>query len=175
MKTRNYFSIFARIGRLCLLAGALFVATTLSAADITTGLVAYYDFEGVNGTVVPDVSGSVLDGSLNGTLVGAPSLTMGKTGSGVNFPTVTDYMSMPTGILSTLTSFSISAWVNTAAVNTQARVCDFGTGTNAYMALSLKASTGFPRFAITTGSWNHEEDRYRCTEMHSSSADPGVR
>jgi hypothetical protein len=149
MKTKNYFSKMKGIGRLFFLSASMFVATSVLAADITTGLVAHYDFEAVSGTTVPDVSGN----SLAGTLVGAPTVTTGQTGSGVNFPTATDYMTLPTGIVSTLTDFSISTWVNITTLNTWSRIFDFGTGTSYYMFLTPRAAsaTGKLRFAFKNG------------------------
>jgi hypothetical protein len=149
MKTKNYFLNIKGIGRIFLLSASMFVATSVFAADITTGLVAHYDFESVSGTTVPDFSGN----SLAGTLVGAPTVTTGQTGSGLNFPTVTDYMTLPTGIVSSLTDFTISTWVNISTLNTWSRILDFGTGTSYYMFLCPRAAsaTGTVRFAIKNG------------------------
>jgi len=156
------------IGRLLFLSASMFVATSVFAADITTGLVAHYDFEAVSGTTVPDVSGN----NLVGTLVGAPTVTTGQTGTGINFPTATDYMTLPAGIVSSLTDFSISTWVNITTLNTWSRIFDFGTGTSYYMFLCPRAAsaTGKLRFtfknggteqlvdatsAVPTGQWVH--------------------
>ena len=149
MMTKNYFSIFKRIGRFCLLAASMLVATSTFAADITTGLVGHYDFEAVAGTTVPDLTS--ISGA--GTLVGAPVVGTGKTGSAVNFPLVTDYMTLPTDVVSSLTDFSISAWVNVTTMNTWSRIFDFGTGTSYYMFLTPRASsaTGTVRFAFKNG------------------------
>ena len=147
--TKNYFSIFKRIGRFCLLAASMLVATSTFAADITTGLVGHYDFEAVAGTTVPDLTS--ISGA--GTLVGTPVVGTGKTGSAVNFPLVTDYMTLPTDVVSSLTDFSISAWVNVTTMNTWSRIFDFGTGTSYYMFLTPRASsaTGTVRFAFKNG------------------------
>lgn len=131
------------------LSASMFVATSAAAADITTGLVAHYDFDAVSGTAVPDVSGNLLDG----TLTGAPVVGVGQSGNGVNFPTAADYMNLPAGIVSTLTSFTISEWVNITTLNTWSRIFDFGTGTSYYMFLCPRASsaTGPVRFAFKNG------------------------
>lgn len=137
------------IGRIFLLSASMFIATSVMATDITTGLVVHYDFDAVSGTTVPDVSGN----NLVGSLVGAPTVTTGQAGSGVNFPTVTDYMTLPTGIVSTLTDFTISTWVNISTMNTWSRIFDFGTGTSYYMFLCPRAAsaTGTVRFAFKNG------------------------
>lgn len=149
MKKKNYFSILKRTGRLCLLSASMFVATSIFAADITTGLVAHYDFEAVAGTDVPDVTGN----SWAATLMGAPVVGTGQTGSAVNFPTATDYMTLPAGVVSTLSDFTISTWVNIATLNTWSRIFDLGTGTTNYMFLCPRAAsaTGTVRFAIKNG------------------------
>jgi len=149
MKTKNYFSILKRTGRLCLLSASMFVATSVFAADITTGLVAHYDFEAVAGTTVPDVTGN----SWAATLMGAPVVGSGQTGSAVNFPTAADYMTLPAGVVSTLSDFTISTWVNISTLNTWSRIFDFGTGTANYMFLCPRAAsaTGTVRFAVKNG------------------------
>lgn len=149
MKRKNYFSILKRIGRLCLLSLSMLFATSVFGADITTGLVAHYDFDAVSGITVPDVSGN----NLAGTLFGAPTIAGGQAGSAVSFPAATDYMSLPTGVVSTLSDFTISAWVNITTMNTWSRVFDFGTGTSYYMFLCPRAAsaTGTVRFAFKNG------------------------
>jgi hypothetical protein len=149
MKKKNYFSILKRTGRLCLLSATVFVTTSVFAADITTGLVANYDFEAVSGTDVPDLTG--ISGS--GTLVGAPVVSTGQTGSAVNFPTVDDYMTLPTGVVSALSDFTISAWVNISTMNTWSRIFDLGSSTDTYMFLCPRAAStsGTVRFAFKNG------------------------
>ena len=66
----------------------------------------------------------------------------------------------PVGIMGGLNNFTISTWVNLSAVGSWARVFDFGTSTTNYMFLTVKSSSGFPRFAINTGSG---EQQINCT------------
>ncbi len=127
MKTKNYFSILKRVGRLCLLSGTMLVATSVFAADITTGLIIHYDFEAVSGTTVPDVSGSAFDG----TLAGAAAVTTGYIGqSGLQCTAKADYLSLPAGFTTNLTSFTYSAWVKLDALKDATRFFDLGIGAN---------------------------------------------
>ena len=80
----------------------------------------------------------------------------GRLGNAVRLSGTSEYVSLPTGIVSGLTDFTISAWVNPAATTTWTRVFDLGTGTGAYMFLTVNAGGG-PRFAITTGGAGGEQ------------------
>lgn len=149
MKTKNYFSSFRRMGALFLLSASMFVATSISAADITTGLVAHYDFEGISGTTVPDVTGN----NWAGTLLGTPVVGAGQTGSALNFATAADYMTLPAGVVSSLSDFTLSTWVNISTLNTWSRIFDLGSSTTSYLFLCPRAAsaTGTVRFAIKNG------------------------
>jgi DUF1680 family protein len=80
----------------------------------------------------------------------------GKFGNAVKLSGTAQYVSLPTGIVNGLTDFTIACWVNPASLSTWTRVWDFGTGTTAYMFLTLSAGSG-PRFAITTGGSGNEQ------------------
>jgi hypothetical protein len=81
----------------------------------------------------------------------------GRIGNAVRLSGQSEYVNLPAGIVSGLTGdYTISAWVNPAANTTWSRVFDFGTGTNAYMFLTVNAGGG-PRFAITTGGPGGEQ------------------
>jgi len=75
----------------------------------------------------------------------------GQFGNALRLGPVAQFVSMPTGVVSGLGDFTISAWVNPAAINAWTRVFDFGTGTQVNMFLTVSAGGGPPRFAITTG------------------------
>jgi hypothetical protein len=68
-------------------------------------------------------------------------------------------VTMPAGIVSGLTDFTIATWVNPASALNWSRVFDFGTGTDVYMFLTPRAGvTGTPvRFAITTRGGGGEQ------------------
>jgi DUF1680 family protein len=74
------------------------------------------------------------------------------------------YVSLPAGIVSTLTDFTIALWVNPATINTWARCFDLGTGTTRYMFLAASAGSG-PRFGITTGGPGGEQQLNSATML----------
>jgi len=77
----------------------------------------------------------------------------GKFNNAVHFNgTSSSYATLPDGILSAVNDFTISAWVKLDALDTWARIFDFGTGTTNYMFLAPKSSNGCLRYEITKGS-----------------------
>jgi hypothetical protein len=80
----------------------------------------------------------------------------GRLGNAVRLSGNSEYVNLPTGIVSGLSDFTISAWVNPAATTTWTRIFDLGTGTGAYMFLTVNAGGG-PRFAITTSGGGGEQ------------------
>lgn len=99
-------------------------AVLFGTATLNAGLVNRYSF-------TTDASDSV--GSKNGTLQGTATVSGGALqldGSG--------YASLPTGIVSSLSSFTIETWVTESATSPNwSRVFDFGSGTPSYLFLSL--------------------------------------
>lgn len=67
------------------------------------------------------------------------------------------YISLPDGIVSSLSDFTISAWVNPDAISSWMRVFDFGTGTQKYMFLTLENGSGNAVYAITTNNSGSEQ------------------
>jgi len=62
------------------------------------------------------------------------------------------YASLPTGIVGTLSNFTVMAWVNLASTGNWARLFDFGNSTSVYMYLAPQNGTTLTlRYAITTG------------------------
>ncbi|HEY8937189.1 MAG TPA: LamG-like jellyroll fold domain-containing protein, partial [Cyclobacteriaceae bacterium] len=110
----------------------------------------YWPMNENTGTTTADYW-STRTGTLNGGT--GISWTTGVSGSGILFnpASSTPYVSMPSGIVSTLTDFTISAWVKPNALSTWSRVFDFGTSTSNYMFLSV-SNGSVPRFAIRTAS-----------------------
>ena len=81
----------------------------------------------------------------------------GKIGNAVQLSGNGDYVALPSGIVSSLHDFTISAWVNPSADTTWSRIFDFGNGTTPYMFLSVDGGGAGLRFAITTGSNGAEQ------------------
>lgn len=67
-----------------------------------------------------------------------------------------EYVRLPSGIVSGLHDFTVSAWVKPAQNSTWSRVFDFGSGTNVNMFLTLNSGSNL-RFAITTGGSGGEQ------------------
>ena len=113
------------------------------------GQVCYLNFDETSGTIADD-----LWGSNNGTLLSGATFETGAINNSVKLDgTSNGYVTLPTGIVSTLTDFSISTWVKEDVYAIWGRVFDFGTSTGNYMFLSTRntSSNGKVRFAITTG------------------------
>jgi uncharacterized protein len=79
----------------------------------------------------------------------------GKFGTAVKL-SGPQYVSLPAGIVSGLSDFTIALWVNPTAISTWSRIFDFGTGTTRYMFLTASAGSA-PRFAISTGGGGGEQ------------------
>lgn len=118
-------------------------------------LFAYYPFDQTAGPTITDTSGN----GHNGTLAGTATFPAGVIGNGLSLPGASgDYVALPSALLSTLTSVTITLWVNVHTDNTWQRVFDFGTSTTAYMFLTPHAGgTTIARFAITTSGNGNEQ------------------
>ncbi|TRX03699.1 LamG-like jellyroll fold domain-containing protein [Flavobacterium gawalongense] len=123
-----------------------------NSAEVTavpnTGQITYLKFDEQSGT-----RGIDSWGAKHATLQATATRDAGHSGSALKLNgTSTSYASLPTGIVSTLTDFTISSWVKMDALANWMRVFDFGTGTSKYMFLSVQTgSAGSVRFAIKNG------------------------
>jgi alpha-L-arabinofuranosidase B-like protein/concanavalin A-like lectin/glucanase superfamily protein/lamin tail-like protein/alpha-galactosidase-like protein len=81
----------------------------------------------------------------------------GKIGNAVPLSGNGEYVNLPSGIVSGLHDFTISAWVNPSANTAWSRLFDFGTGTGNYMFLTLSAGGGPLRYATTTSGNGAEQ------------------
>lgn len=123
------------------------------AVDFTVGLVAFYPFSETSGTTSADATGNGHTATMQGA-----TFALGLTGNAATLSGTNQYVILPNGIASGLTSFSIATWVRLAvAPPLWSRIFDFGTGTTAYMFLSPNAATGLLRFAITTAGLTMEQ------------------
>ena len=111
-------------------------------------------------TIANNIKTAILNTLWADTPVGAGGATgprvTGRIGNAVKLSGANEYVSMPSGVVSGLTNFTISTWVNPAANSTWSRVFDIGTGTTANMFLTVNAGTA-PRFAITTSGAGGEQ------------------
>jgi hypothetical protein len=142
---------------------------TLAQLNLAPSLFAQLKFDESSGTSAADATGH----GWTGTLVNGPAWIVGHGGNAVSLnSSASNYVSLPAGVVSSLTSFSIAAWVKLNANATWARIFDFGTGTSNYMFLSPVGAGNTLRFAITisagageqqinynavlsTGAWHH--------------------
>ena len=114
-------------------------------------------FDESNGSTAFDTTGH----GWNGTLVNGTTWVVGESGNAVSMNGVNQYVSLPSGVVSSLNDFTISAWVKLNALSTWARLFDFSTGTGDYIVLSPAASPSGLRFGITTaGSGNEQSINY---------------
>ncbi|MDX6390577.1 MAG: hypothetical protein QOJ73_1640 [Streptosporangiaceae bacterium] len=115
---------------------------------------------GTDGSVtLPVTSGDQGDGA-GGNIASCTATgprVAGQLGSAVSLCGNNEYVNLPSGIVSGLTDFTISAWVNPSQNTPWSRVFDFGTGTGNYMFLTLNAGGGPLRFAITTSGGGAEQ------------------
>ena len=131
--------------------GAINGSATLNVTSLPAPL-AWYRFDESSGSLASDSSGN----GKNANLSGNAAFGAGESGNAVVLSG--GYASLPTGILSTLTNFTISAWVNVTTLASWARIFDFGTGTTDYMFLTPDAGgTNAIRFGITTSGAGGEQ------------------
>ncbi|MGC3991952.1 MAG: LamG domain-containing protein [Chthoniobacteraceae bacterium] len=129
-------------------------ANSSEAAVTFTQPYAYLKFDDASGTTAADASGN----GWAGTLVNSPTWGTGRSNGAVYLSGSSQYVTLPSSVVSTLTTCTFCAWVNLDSVTSWARIFDFGTGTTKYMFLSPKnGSTGFIRFAITTSGSSGEQ------------------
>jgi hypothetical protein len=111
-----------------------------------------YSFSETGGTNAADsVSGPAWTGTLpNGGAFSSGQLTLVSASS--------QYVSLPAGIISTFSNFTIEAWVKLNTTANWSRIFDFGSGTTTYMFLTPQnGSTSRLRFAITTSGGGAEQ------------------
>jgi hypothetical protein len=121
------------------------VTNVAAEARLFPTLLADLKFDSSNGTTAPDSSGN----GYNATLVGGPTCT---AKDGLSLSGNGQYAALPTGVLSGVTDFTITAWVNVTASNGFARIFDFGNGQISYMYLIPNNREGKLQFAITAAS-----------------------
>lgn len=128
--------------------GGVTYSTIPSADDTGASLQTLLLFNEASGTTAADAT---VNGR-HGTLVNGPTRVTGKGGNAVDLDGTNDYVSLPTGVVSTLGNFTISTWVNLDSASPGSRIFDFGSGTTNYLCLTpANGATGPVRFAITTG------------------------
>jgi hypothetical protein len=126
--------------------------SALAGSSGSSSLVAYYKLDETAGTSASDSSGNAKTGTITGTAAWAA----GKKNNALTLNGSNTYVSLPSGIVSGLTSFTFAAWIKPAALSNWVRLFDFGTGTTKYMFLTPQSGGGW-RFAITTAGNGSEQ------------------
>ncbi len=96
----------------------------------------------------------------NAVLNSGASIAAGRNRNGLSLDGVNDYASLPSGIVSSFSNFTIATWVKLDSINDWQRIFDFGNNTSVYMYLTPKcpdqANKGL-KFAITKGGgWSEQ-------------------
>jgi len=134
--------------------GELFSSTEVVASP-NIGQITYLKFDEPNGTRAIDSWGA-----MHGTLAATATRSDGKYANSLKLDgTATAYATLPTGIVSALSDFTITTWVRMDALANWMRVFDFGNSTTQYMFLSVQAGTttvngvksSIVRYAIKNG------------------------
>jgi len=121
-----------------------------------SGQFTYLKFDEASGTRAIDSWGAT-----DGTLAATATRNTGKYGTSLKLDgTATSYATLPTGIVSTLSDFTVSTWVKMDAISTWMRVFDLGNGSTQYMFLTVQAGTttvngvsnSIVRYGIKNGS-----------------------
>jgi hypothetical protein len=85
---------------------------------------------------------------------GASIVNDPQLGDALSLNGTNQYVSLPNGVANAQTFAAVIKWNGGAAWQ---RVFDFGSGTNSYVFLTPMASTGFPRFTITSSGIGGEQ------------------
>ncbi|MGC3959968.1 MAG: carbohydrate-binding protein [Verrucomicrobiota bacterium] len=112
-----------------------------------------YSFSEIGGNTVTDSDGGP---AWNGTVFNGGSLAGGQL---TLASASSQYVNLPPGIVSTLSNFTITAWVRLNSAAGWARIFDFGNNTTSYMFLTPTngGAGGRLRFGITTNSAGGEQ------------------
>ncbi len=105
--------------------------------------VAHYQFNETSGTAAADSTGN----GRTATVAGGATWIAGRTGNAVNLSGSSQYVTVPAGILSGATAFTIAVWVRVDTIANWARLFDFGSSTSANMFFVPRSSANAARFA----------------------------
>lgn len=144
-------------------------------ADMTTGLVGYWNFNEGSGTTANDSSGS----GNNATLMNGPTWTTGRVGQGLNFDGVNDYVSKTNPswnfVGNPTKSFTVSAWFNPrTCVDLSGIALANEGGWSAHLRLSARPSLWIIQLipgtthadggSCLTSQWQHVTGVYNASE-----------
>jgi len=111
--------------------------STAVTAKPAAGQLTYLKFNEASGTRAIDSWGAT-----HGTLAATATRAAGQEGTSIKLDgTSTSYATLPTGIVKTLSDFTVSSWVRMDALSNWMRVFDFGNSTAQYMFLTVQQGT----------------------------------
>jgi hypothetical protein len=94
-----------------------------------------------------------------GLLLAGANVNAQTTTNALNMDGYDDYVSLPAGLTSSMTSFTFEAWVNWSNFNYWQRIFDFGNDPTTNMFFTPFSDSYMPRFAITVGGGGGAEQR----------------
>ena len=135
------------------------LAAPAGAGDTTLGVSSTTGMN-VGDPVVIDTGGRAESATIADIPAGGASgpRAAGRLGNAVKLNGADEYVSLPTGIVSGLSDYTVSAWVDPASDDTWARVFDFGSGTAVNMFMTVNGGGNGLRFGITTSGNGAEQD-----------------
>ncbi len=137
-------------------AGPLATLSPTSTPQPPQTAIVWYKFDETDGATAIDSSGN----NQHALLINGPSWVAGQRGGAVDLDGVDDYVSLPGGVVSQLTDFTIATWVKLDTISNWQRIFDFGDNTIVYMFLTPKnPSTDVVQFGITTGGKGQAEQQ----------------
>lgn len=124
-------------------------------AWVGSAMQAYLKFDESSGTTAFDATTNAWDG----TLVNGATFVAGYSNNAVSLNSNNlQYVTLPAGVVRSLSNFTIAAWVNQTTTASWMRVFDFGTGTATYMFLApLPGGASAPRFAFRLNSGTEQQ------------------
>ena len=117
-----------------------------------TDPLAWYKADETSGSALSDAT----SGAHTAALTTSYNFVSGLSGNAVQL--TGGYASLPTGIVSSVSNFTIAAWIKADSLSNWMRIFDFGTSTTNYMFLTPDAgTTNALRFAIAASSGSEQQ------------------
>lgn len=150
--------------------GVLGFIPTAHAADITTGLLGYWNFDETSGPTAADSSGYARDGSITGV-----GFTSGQFGGAFDFNSNGDQVAVPnTGNVFSINTFTLAAWVRPDANAEDTRsdpiiwkVATDGLNHDTYGLAWGTWGGGQNRFALQMERASDDDDFHVASAIHS--------
>lgn len=96
------------------------------------------------------IAANAADKAASCPLPNSGSWTSGRIGNCASLDGKSQYVELPVGVVSDLSDFTISAWVNLRNASRSSRLFDFGGNRGEWMTLVVNSGNGKPRFDVTT-------------------------